>query len=221
VADIAHPFNPESPLERIPGESLRANAALRDYALMGPGRSLRTLLEKYRVQRASGSHAEKVPLQSTPAESSPVPPTTRLATLFNWSRRFAWQERVEAWKAIHDAVEDRKWEKRRQKQRKNEWNLGRKIFKTLKAFYAETPKFTKTRRTIIKETGQEVITIGLDSNYAIKAAETFSKLGRLSSGMATDRQEHSGSVQITQPDSYADMSDEQLDQLIDNLKASS
>jgi len=221
VANTAHPFNPDSPLERIPGESLRANEALRDYAFMGPGRSLRKLLDKYRVQSECGSSAENEPSQLAAAEPSSKPPTTRLATLFSWSRRFIWQERTDAWTGIRNADDERKWEKRRQKQRKAEWKLGGKYKKTLKAVFTEIPNYHKTKRHIIKETGQEVITVGLDTPFIIKATEAFSKLRRLASGMATEHQEHSGSVQIKQVDDYVDLSDEQLDQLIDNLESAS
>ena len=221
MADTAHPFNPDSPLARIPGESLRANTALKEYARMGPGRSLRTLLEKYRVQSASRSRAETEPLQPASKEPPETPPTTRIATLFNWSRRFAWQERIEVWKSICDADEERKWEKRRRKQRKDEWELRNKISKTLDAVYAEIPNYHKTKRQFIKETGQEIVTVRLDTPFIAKLMEAFSKLGRLASGMATEHQEHSGLVQIAQLDNYADLSDEQLDQLIDNLEATS
>lgn len=43
-------FNPDAPLDRLPGESKRAYAAFHDYAMMGAGaRSMRRLLERYRA----------------------------------------------------------------------------------------------------------------------------------------------------------------------------
>ena len=185
MVNKAHPFNPDSPLERIPGESLRANEALRDYAFMGPGRSLRKLLDKYRRQTDDGSQTGK-------------PPTARWKTISDWSRRFTWQERIEAWTGIRNTDEDRKWEKRRQNQRKAEWKLRNKIGKTLDAVYAEIPNYHKTRRQFIKETGQEIVTVRLDTPFIAKLMEAFSKLGRLAAGMATEHQEHSGLVNLVE-----------------------
>ncbi|MEE9401235.1 MAG: hypothetical protein V3V32_04370 [Dehalococcoidia bacterium] len=73
------------PLIRISGESKRGNQALRDYALMGAGRTLRSLHERYYQQQTSGGLAK--------------PPTINLRTLFDWSQKFSWQNRV----AVFDA----------------------------------------------------------------------------------------------------------------------
>ena len=73
------------PLALRAGESKRANIALRDYADMGAGRSIRALAERYRQQAASGAQAK--------------PSTARLPTLWGWSKRFEWQLRVAAWTA--------------------------------------------------------------------------------------------------------------------------
>jgi hypothetical protein len=62
-------------------ESLKAQAACNDYLLMGPGRSLKKLHEQYRGQSEGGAGV-------------PKPPTTRLATLEQWSTEFNWQERA-------------------------------------------------------------------------------------------------------------------------------
>jgi len=65
------------PLARAEPETRQANAALRDYAAMGPGRSLASLASRH---------------QTDPKAA----PTKRLRTLKDWSRRYAWQARVEA-----------------------------------------------------------------------------------------------------------------------------
>lgn len=70
-------FDASDPLSRVAGETAKANLALRDYAMMGPGRSLDKLLDRY---------------QSAAEER----PTMRRATLVAWSTRYAWQARVEA-----------------------------------------------------------------------------------------------------------------------------
>ena len=71
------PWSRADPLARVGAETRLANAALRDYAAMGPGRSLDKLLDRYR---------------SVPDAC----PTKRRPTLHEWSVRYAWQARVEA-----------------------------------------------------------------------------------------------------------------------------
>ena len=65
-------------------ESSNANQAFQDYLALGPQRSLRKLCEHYRRQKRdeNGNGHEA----STP--------TTRFATLADWSRRHNWQARV-------------------------------------------------------------------------------------------------------------------------------
>ena len=73
----------DDPLARIPGESRRANQALRDYAAMGVGRSLDALLTQY-IDLAMTGHR----------------PLTKVRfTLHEWSRRNHWVARA----AAHDA----------------------------------------------------------------------------------------------------------------------
>lgn len=82
-------WDPESPLDRITikakrkdgttydkKESLKSNQALVDYWMMGPGRSLRKLHQKYIEQ------------------TSAMPPTRHLRTLLGWSTEFQWQDRI-------------------------------------------------------------------------------------------------------------------------------
>jgi hypothetical protein len=83
-------FDPADPLATCEGETERANAALRDYAAMGPGRSLGKLARRYAT--AGGSRAKRG-----------QPPTARLATLESWSARYAWRARVQAIDDAHRA----------------------------------------------------------------------------------------------------------------------
>jgi len=80
-------FDQDSPLDRIAGESRRANDALRDYYGMGTDRTLKKLLERY----TSGT--------------GPVL-TRRFSTLKEWSTRHGWQARVDRQKAIDDRLAD-------------------------------------------------------------------------------------------------------------------
>lgn len=77
MADTSFAWLRTDPLARVEPETLPANNALRDYANMGPGRSLTKLLDRYR------------------SVSDPCP-TKRRPTLVEWSTRFDWQGRVTA-----------------------------------------------------------------------------------------------------------------------------
>jgi len=91
------------PLERQPKESKRANQALRDYALMGMGRTLRSLHRVYLRQ----------------AEDKPgyQPPTCRNSTIFGWSMKFNWQERVGQWEQNNQRAEMTAYEQERKEDR--------------------------------------------------------------------------------------------------------
>lgn len=60
----------------FPEMTPKAAAGFADFVGMGPGRSLRKLHERYRQQTAS------------------KPPAVRLETLFEWSTKYAWQDRL-------------------------------------------------------------------------------------------------------------------------------
>lgn len=69
-------FDQDTPLNRIKGETIKANTALMDYWLMGAGRSLEKLRQSY-----------------TKAASEKAP-TVHLRTLQEWSSRDHWQARI-------------------------------------------------------------------------------------------------------------------------------
>lgn len=71
--------------------SARADAALQDYLLMGAGRSLAKLCERY---------------QSAPKTGPAQPPTRRLASLKQWSTEFNWQERAAEYDQRIEAEKD-------------------------------------------------------------------------------------------------------------------
>jgi hypothetical protein len=89
----------DEPLTRVKGESKRANAALRDYALMGAGRALRKLLQNYIERAANVEQAQ--------------PPTTRWSTICGWSASLAWQERVVRFDELQQEIEVRDYAARR------------------------------------------------------------------------------------------------------------
>ncbi|MFZ6029964.1 MAG: hypothetical protein ACOYYS_19800 [Chloroflexota bacterium] len=180
-------FDPERPLEQCPGESARCNAALHDYAFMGPGRSLRKLCEQYK-QRAT---------------QSIKPPSARLPTLMNWSMEFAWVARVATWQKQIDAEIELKWAERREQQRIEEWKLRDELLKLVHAQLAEGPKFLKSKRRVIKETGQEIITLAFDNTFLSKNIELVVKLGRLAANMETERQAHEVNIVDVSADELA------------------
>ena len=69
--------------QRHPRESRRAIAACNDYLLMGPGRSIDILLERYLT-------------------ATELPPTHRVMTLKDWSRHYGWVKRAEEYDAVRD-----------------------------------------------------------------------------------------------------------------------
>lgn len=74
-------YDAQDPLAKADDESERANHALRDYCLMGSGRSLRSLLKVYLDREATSNKAEK-------------PPTTSFSTLATWSTLYQWVPRA-------------------------------------------------------------------------------------------------------------------------------
>ena len=80
------------------GESKKAFAAFRDYAHLGPARSLRKLHARYVEQAAAVAMGK---------EGAQIPPTVRLSTIFGWSAKNDWPARVEAWDKERDAEAER------------------------------------------------------------------------------------------------------------------
>lgn len=82
-------WNADHPLDRCRGETRRANDALRDYWLMGPGRSIEKLYEHYRQEHDRETTGKE-------------PPTRCLRTLYGWSSKYQWQARIDRAKKILD-----------------------------------------------------------------------------------------------------------------------
>ncbi len=186
---MAVAFNYEKPLAVVKGESPEANTALRDYALMGDGRSLAKLHAHYleRAQeQARGQSEGKTGARRTPGRpGSGLPPTTRLNTLERWSARFGWQARLQVWKELLDAQEEEKWRKRRAQLREDEWEHGSELLGLAKNIMAETPKFIRTTRRVLSDK-REIITMALDGHLLVKITETGSKLRRQAAEMETE-----------------------------------
>ena len=174
--EIPNTFDAENPLDRLPGESLRANQALRDYTLMGAGRSIRKLQARYK------NHGGSVP-------------TRGLKTLLVWSSQHHWQARVAEWERLQARAEEAEWIDRRRQVREDEWKLGSDLLGLARSILAEGPKFLTTTRRVTKD-GREIITMALDGKFMVQLTELAAKLRRLSAEMETDHQRHSIDEQI-------------------------
>ena len=206
--DETNAFDLLAPLERIAGESLRANSALHDYALMGPGRSQRKLLEKYRQMRT----------RSKAEADAERPPTVQLTRIAEWSTRFQWQERVAAYERLLDHEEEELWKARRKALRNSEWEMQDRLIGLANQIIDAAPDFI-SEKTVMSEDGSTTVFKKLDGWLAVKAAETGSDLGRRSAGMEkeTTKVEHSGLLDVSTD--YAKIDDEQLERIIANLIA--
>lgn len=188
-------FNPDSPLNRIPGESRKANQALVDYALMGAGRNLRGLLEGYVKQASNESQTTK-------------PPTLKWLSISTWSIRFHWVDRVTRFDELEQEARLAERKKRRQQLEEADWVTGEKLRQRVGEFLEQLPKFIKTSESVTVEDTIDpvskqpmkretrVITVGLNTNLgqlanALKAA---TELQRLATGEATQRTEVTGTV---------------------------
>jgi hypothetical protein len=170
---------------RGPGEPQKAYAAFLDYCRLGVGRSLAKLLDRYQNASKPGP------------DSGPLPPTTRLATLKDWSSRFNWQLRVQAWDAAQQAAEQAEWAARRKQIREADWQAGEALRHLAAQMLEQTPQFLKTTRRLVKgqqgAPDREVITLVLDQGTLFKAVELASKLQRQAAELVeVQRLEHTG-----------------------------
>lgn len=168
-------------------EPAKAHAAFLDYVRMGAGRSLRKLHESYRQQIDSGSTAE-------------IPPTTRLRTLMEWSTKYAWQDRIKAYKAERDVLDQDYWEKRQAQVREEGWAAGDKLLALAGQVLEQTPQFLDTKRRVVRgkkgEPDREVITVGIDAKAMLEAFKLAIELRRQAAEVKPPAQriEHSGTV---------------------------
>jgi len=110
-----HPDPLERRLDWTPPETARANAALRDYALMGPGRDIRSLHTKYAGQE---EWWKEQTAQETSERIARRPPTGSVKTLFGWSLALDWQARVRRWDEIQAKKAEEAYEQERIEMRK-------------------------------------------------------------------------------------------------------
>lgn len=172
-------FNEADPLAILKGESKKGNAALHDYYLMGKGRSLEKLLKSY--QNATNE-----------------PPTRRIKSLKDWSRFFAWQERIAAQTRLDDAARRAKWEERQEEIREADYQQAGQLRKLVDDALKEAPAFLRQRRRIVKgENGQPdqiIVTLAIDAKMIISGAKVASDLQRRAAGLEDETIKHTGEV---------------------------
>lgn len=102
---------------QLAGESAKAYRAFGDTAFSGL--SVRRLLARYQevtdlIQQSYDAVIEH-------------PPTVKLNTLKDWSRKFGWQQRLKEWRPIHEAYKRKQWSDREQAILQR-WNESRTKF---------------------------------------------------------------------------------------------
>jgi len=160
-------FDLAAPLERVRGETNVANMALRDYAMLGPGRTLVRLMESYRKRYAAGFQ----------------PPSIQRATLGHWSGKFAWGARVERFDQLQSEKLLARWEKRFAQLREQEWRDAETLRATALDLLKEMPKFRKRQEKVtVDEEGNtlKVVTLALSVTLTdvVRALEEASALQR-------------------------------------------
>lgn len=208
------PFDSADPLVRIKGESARANNALRQYYLMGAGRSLRALLAQFNQQVLDNEGTK--------------PPTTRFNTLGMWSSAYNWQARIAAQTEIDFEADRLAWESRRRQIKEDDWTQSVALRDLAAKIMAEGPNFIKTRRRVVKgqptvvdaagnvvtpgTADQIIVTMALDARTAIRAAGAGSKLARIAADMPTNKQtiDLGGSVRLEREVDFDDLDDSQI-----------
>jgi hypothetical protein len=183
--DVSH----SEALAVLPGETLRARTAFLDYVRMGSGRSLRKLFDWYHQGQMDGDSAVV------------EPPTSRLRTLEEWSAKFNWQARIDAYQKELERQEQQRWEERRRHIRESDWDLCERLREHVRQALEQMPQFLKTTRQYVKgrsgEPDREVVTIQQDLGALLKALEVVSKLQRLASDLPDSHLAISGTVVTT------------------------
>jgi hypothetical protein len=163
-------WDEEDPLNKVDGESKKANRALRDYAYMGPGRTLDALAEIYQKLKGQGKR----------------PPTVSRTTIGTWCFRNRWVTRVQRWEDLEIEREEDEWRQFRRQLRLREKEGSLALLDLSAEILAEGPEFIK-ERVVTDKSGNQTVYLRLDGDLAVRAMEAGSKLGRLAAGLETER----------------------------------
>ncbi len=160
-------------------ETQRAKTAYAEYLAMGPGRSLEKLLAEYQERKRTGKGASV--------------PTTRYATLADWSRKHGWQARVAAFE-----------------RKQNEALVARSMDDIEKA-RQENLKLTQAGKGLVVKSMKEG-TFRADNHQALIELVKL-EMALMGATLAEKHElKHSGTVNFCLED-YDDLSDAELDAL--------
>ena len=153
------------PLESIDKETVKSNAAMRDYALMGPGRSFQALTDQYR--EISQSYTKATPAKRR-KDGIRKPPTIHISSLKNWSRRWDWVARVARWDVIQSDGQREVYQRRQLEIREKDWELGEKLRDKVYELIDDLENFKTTETIETMEDGERVrvITVKLNTTVA-------------------------------------------------------
>lgn len=196
----------DAPLQRYKGESAKANGALQDYVLMGPGRSLRELHRGYCGEvdpQEPGYALFSMYCPQGDGGATSLPPTKRQRTLQTWSARYHWQARVARYEQLQNDRRLSIREARRQELEDKDWYSGHELRTRVHEFLEKLPVHLETVvnveeqpdgtlvKTIVKELNASLTQI----SQALKAA---SDLQRLSTDEPTDITEIRGAALLAE-----------------------
>lgn len=99
---------------QLPNESAKAYRAFGDTAFSGL--SVRRLLARYQEVKDL--------IQESYDTAIEPPPTLKLNTLKDWSRKYSWQQRLKSWRPIHEAYKRKQWSDR-ERAILERWNQNR------------------------------------------------------------------------------------------------
>lgn len=173
-----------NPLAQSEDESIKANSALNDYFLLGDGRSLVNLHQKY--------------TKAAPEQA----PTRHLRTLKEWSAKYAWQARIARQEELVKHQEREEWATRQEDLRKREWKIAMaaldKAEQMLNFPLAEFEKTTQKSQSPDGKTVIENVTIVKPARWlfvdAARVLREASRVARLATGQETENTKHSGEV---------------------------
>jgi len=190
MAISSYPAN--DPLIKVDGESIKANTALNDYALMGKGRSLRKLQKIY-------------------VEHPEPPPTKNLQTLERWSSENQWQVRIADHERLRYLEQIARREERLLEWEDKAWQVANQLMERaeqmLKFPLVETE--TKNGKTIVTPARWSVDTIA-------RFVQTADKVARLATHAETEHHQ----VEVDWLKSLPPhVSPEQVDSYVDELAA--
>lgn len=155
---------PGGPLAKLPSETSRAWAAFLDFAMMGPGRTLKRLYRHYRAVALTHEEAQ------VPAKS--------LKSLISWSRENRWRPRVQAFDEERHLAELAVWSAKRKSLREADWEDGAELRAHVRDLLGILPLFTEAQEIEVEgDEGDRIVisTVALNTSItqivqALKAA---------------------------------------------------